>query len=185
MSYHKDKSTMKIPTSTIPNGGVFTIRSEIVINAPLRDVYETILDTSTWPTWCRLVPKVKINHQPVSTFQSSALLVEGTKMTFTVHMNSWLRAISKEQVNYVSPRTEDMKECKICWTARFHPQSLLKGERVHEIQAIEGGCQYVTYETFDKPLAYIVKLLFTSPLQNGFDNWCIDLKNYCEAHKST
>ncbi|PSK42728.1 hypothetical protein B9Z65_5650 [Elsinoe australis] len=175
-----------IPTPTIPTGALFSASSSATIHAPASKIYNTLLESTTWPSWSSFVPHVSISSQPPGTDPSSTRLVVGTAMNFTVHMSPKMKTKSPEEVNIVSaaPRDEDPPGTKytICWVGRMMPGVVLRAERVNEIVKTEdpGRCEYKTWETFAGVAAYAVKWSTEGLLVERFEDWTRDLKAYCE-----
>ncbi|KAJ8112640.1 hypothetical protein OPT61_g5036 [Boeremia exigua] len=86
-----------VSTPTVPvHESVFAVTSSTRINAPASFVFRILLDTSTYPQWCTLVPKVVVSEQCPAAAQrpddradsKSAVLRLGTKFTFFAVMGS-------------------------------------------------------------------------------------------------
>ncbi|KAF3051060.1 hypothetical protein E8E11_010454 [Didymella keratinophila] len=69
--------------------GVVSVTGSGSINAPASFVFSILLDTSTYPEWCTLVPKITVREQSVSTTDPasagvggvSPIIQHGTKLT--------------------------------------------------------------------------------------------------------
>lgn len=80
----------EITTPTVPaQNGVLSVTGSALINAPASFVFDILLDTSTYPEWCALVPRITVTEQPTSAGQPtesdsaniSPLIQQGTKLT--------------------------------------------------------------------------------------------------------
>ena len=91
-------TTMQMAQST-PNiacsDTILYITSSIFTYAPCQTIWETLIDTSTWPSWNTFCPRVTIRDQPQPPTAPgnqtaptlSPVLQKGTKVTFYVHMD--------------------------------------------------------------------------------------------------
>ncbi|KAF1932954.1 uncharacterized protein M421DRAFT_89268 [Didymella exigua CBS 183.55] len=83
------------PTVSAENG-VLSVTGSGKINAPASFVFDILLDTSTYPKWCTLVPRVSITEQPASATRpantesgdASPIIQRGTKLTLHAVMGS-------------------------------------------------------------------------------------------------
>lgn len=184
-----ESSTHPRATPTIQTGGLFSPYSSSTINAPPQAVYEAIIRTSDWPEWNTFIPSVTVNkHSPGS--QDPTILAKDTAMTFKVNMTSSVSTQSKELVNVMDPPPESHpnstgKVTRIGWTmdnkAALVPRFMLAAERVNEIDDLgDGTCVYRTWQTFGGPIARIVKWKYEQALQDRFDDWVRDLKQFVE-----
>jgi len=166
-----------LPTPLLPNGGVFTVSSSVVISAPASRIFDAIVDTTNWYKWNTFVPSVQIIKQPSDHSDNAEKLAVGTDMRFTVYMKPGGSATSsREQVTVL-----DSEACKICWKFTGAPSWLLRAERVHEIADKEDGtCEYHTWETFAGPMAYVIRSIYSNDLQERFQDWATSLKRYVE-----
>ncbi|KAF7590735.1 hypothetical protein BBP40_002473 [Aspergillus hancockii] len=198
------KSTPNI----LASDAVLHIESAALIDAPSQDVWDALIDTSTWPSWNTFVPRVTIREQPESKSQSldalSPVLQAGTKMTFHVHMDpSSSKPQSAQDVPLVvtefePPSASPQKPGRIVWagdvTAKGSlPASLLTAERVHEVEEVEiqgedGQVKRITevqnWEVQVGYLVYVVRWLYGVQLKKNFETWVQDLKQYVEGNAS-
>ncbi len=177
MSTSVEQQRENMPTPLIPNGGVFSVSSSVVISASASRIFSTIVDTANWHKWNTFVPRVEILKQPSGHSDSAEKLGIGTDMRFQVFMKPGGSATSSlEQVTVLDPAAG-----KICWKFTGTPSWLLRSERVHEItDKDDGTCEYRTWETFAGPIAYIIRLIYGNVLQERFKDWGRDLKRYVE-----
>ncbi len=121
MSTNTGQQQAILPTSLLPNGGVFTISSSVVISAPASRVFFAIFDTANWHKWNTFVPSVEILKQPSNHSDSANKLIVGTGMRFEVYMKPGDSATSSlEQVTVL-----DSEAGKICWKFTGSPSWLL------------------------------------------------------------
>ncbi|RAL02891.1 SRPBCC domain-containing protein [Aspergillus ibericus CBS 121593] len=190
------------PTPNIAaSDAVVHLESVTLIDAPLQDVWDTLVDTSTWSAWNKFVPAVTIRQQPESdaTQNVSPILQMGTKMTFHVNMNPTSSQSQPNQeamltVAERSPPTSSRNLGRIVWVNDAPAQgrimaSLLTAERVHELSEVEvpgadGQVRRMTevrnWEAQVGALAYVVRWMYGTRLAECFDLWVQDLKEYVE-----
>jgi len=177
MSTNVEQQQKSLPTPLLPNGGVFTVSSSVLISAPASRIFDAIVDTANWSKWNTFVPSVEILKQPSDHSDNAEKLAVGTNMRFTVYMKPGGSATSSmEQVTVL-----DSEARKICWKFTGTPSWLLRAERVHEmIDKDDGTCEYRTWETFAGPVAYIIRSIYRNDLQERFNDWANNLKHYVE-----
>ncbi|PYI02084.1 hypothetical protein BO78DRAFT_400810 [Aspergillus sclerotiicarbonarius CBS 121057] len=180
---------------------VVHFESVALIDAPLQDVWDALVDTSTWPSWNKFVPAVTIRQQPESdaTQNVSPVLQTGTKMTFHVNMNPTSSQPQPKQDTLLivaerNPPTSSKKLGRIAWVNDAPDQgrimaSLLTAERVHELSEVEvqdadGQVRRMTevrnWEAQIGALAYVIRWMYGTRLVECFDLWVQDLKEYVE-----
>ena len=87
--------------------------------------------------------------------------------------------ITRVEVLYPEEQ-EGRKGFRITWEAKSPFGSLLRAERVQEVVVVEGGCEYVTWESMGGLMATAVKLSAGGKLVERFGDWGEDLKGWCE-----
>ncbi|KAL2865829.1 SRPBCC domain-containing protein [Aspergillus lucknowensis] len=161
-------STDHPDTPNIPSASaIFCAQSSTVIDAPIDQVWITLTDTSTWPSWNKFVPRVTIREQPDTSDNDSPTLKLGSRITFHVNMypNSGPGDASETQPNNAKPRdtflriieceapssstlsgtetgTRNGKKARIVWASDasadgYIMSTLLTAERVHELREVE------------------------------------------------
>ncbi|RLM00669.1 hypothetical protein CFD26_108724 [Aspergillus turcosus] len=187
---------------------VLHLSSATHIDASSQDVWNALIDTSTWPTWNTFVPRVTIREQPDSPNASpdslSPILQKGTKMTFHVHMDPSSTKPQKANdtqlavIEVEPPNPSAKKPGRIVWASDPNarggfPASLLTAERVHEIVEVEvpgedgqmrRGTEVRNWEAQVGYLVYIVRWMFGGRLKKNFEIWVRDLKGYVEGKSS-
>ena len=202
-------TTMQMAQST-PNiacsDTILYITSSIFTYAPCQTIWETLIDTSTWPSWNTFCPRVTIRdqpQQPAATGDQTAptlspVLQQGTRMTFHVHMDP----ASQEEhdvhlvvTEFQPPNATMRKPGRIAWgvdstESGTLPQFLLRAERVHEIAEVEreeadgtrrAGTEVRNWEVEAGCVAYVVRWKYGEVLQGFFETWVHDLKGYVEG----
>ncbi|KAF1975031.1 hypothetical protein BU23DRAFT_86520 [Bimuria novae-zelandiae CBS 107.79] len=186
---------------------ILTLAASITISAPAEQVFATILDTSTYPSWCTFVPRVGIKSQPSGVDSSSQILHLGTSFTFYAVMDSskpnkeaatnlHIMDIStpEKQSEYIP---KDVLESDRTYTADLgrvyrvawggHEgffTGVLRFERFHEIIVTgQNECEVRNWEIMGGILAHAVKWLYKDTLQKKFEDWNRELKAFCEKDK--
>lgn len=164
---------------------VYYAYSSATTTAPAEKTWQTLIDTSTWPSWNSFCPRVTIRHQP-GQHELSPILQNGTRMTFHVHMdpNSPAETDVYLVVTLFEP-PEGGKTGRIAWSADYTasgtlPRFLLQAERVHEIEPFgEGrGSEVRNWEVQVGYAAYAVRWMYGRVVQEAFEKWVQDLRSY-------
>ncbi|KAE8350442.1 hypothetical protein BDV28DRAFT_139101 [Aspergillus coremiiformis] len=212
MAISQPSSNTTLASKSTPNilaaDAVLHIQSATSIDAPCQDVWNILIDTSTWPSWNTFVPRVTIRDQPGSDSPSSSqtlspILQIGTKMTFHVHMDPSSSARQRAQdvpivvTEFDPPSVSPPRPGRIVWTGDVTakggmPASLLTVERVHEVEELEvqgerGLTKRVTevrnWEAQVGYLVYVVRWMYGAQLKKNFETWVQDLKQYVQTAK--
>ncbi|GES57529.1 hypothetical protein ATEIFO6365_0001081700 [Aspergillus terreus] len=186
------KSTPNIAASD----AVLHIHSVTLIEAPSRTVWDTLIDTSTWPSWNTFIPQVTIREQPDSDSSHpspatlSPILRQGTRMTFHVQMDPSAPGRAQEVplmvTEFEAPDAATKTPGRIVWvgdtSARGSlPGFLLTAERVHEVEEVDAGVTEVrNWEAQVGYLVYVVRWMYGEQLKKNFHTWVQDLKAYVE-----
>ncbi|KAK6224879.1 polyketide cyclase dehydrase protein [Colletotrichum tabaci] len=220
-----DKGADSIPTSLTPTpvspplatpshgdlGAVLTIACATPIAAKPTTVLATVLNPATYPTWNTFVPRATISRpsglavppmlsgEPsIAKLQPGELLLEGTHVTFEVHLTLDPAKTTTNQALVVTKLEEftrtdadangethrGRKGYRVCWkTGGLVPPFVLKSERVQEFLETEDGTgtEYRCWETFYGPLAQVLRFTMVSQLETGFAAWMDGLKNHLEG----
>ncbi|CRG91436.1 hypothetical protein PISL3812_08484 [Talaromyces islandicus] len=196
-------------TPSIPlNHAVVTTYSSAVIHNPkasTADAWNTLIDTSTWPEWNRLIPKVIINSQPNQLEDTgetplSPVFQRGTKMSLLFNANADNEmndttlleesslVILKAVITVCEPPTpESNQKGRIAWAVDPQaegswPKWLVYAERVHEIyQDEDGHVKIEDWELQTGIVAYGIRWMMGAKLQRLRQVWIENLKNFLEA----
>lgn len=202
-----------LTTKVVPRkDAVFQIYHSNTINAPAAHVFDGVLriaDYNKWNTW---VPNAQILKQPPcqdASVESNdpSRIRNGTMMNFDVIMDaskpSKTAATGLQVTDISTPDrpsdyvdselrqdpsfTADLsKVYRVSWTTHGGFVSRgLRSERFHEIIVIsDNECEVRTWEVMCGMLAYTVKWMYQSTLQDTFKLWCNDLKRYSEQTRA-
>ncbi|KAJ5725861.1 uncharacterized protein N7483_007218 [Penicillium malachiteum] len=168
--------------------------SSAFIAAPAQKVWETVIDTSTWPEWNSFVPRVTVYSQPDSDANDtlSPILQLGTKMTFHARMDPTSTKPQKSTDTglivtvFSPPNAETGATGRIVWAfdpdaATTYSPSLLAVERQHEVRQVEGGTELRNWENMVGWLAYVVRWMYKKQLDVNFEMWSVELKKFLEG----
>lgn len=203
-----DSSTWPPPagltTPTVSHAqAILTLSGSTRIAAPAASVFAAVLQVGDWSKWNSFVPRVTTpDGQPLEKLELNVPFV------FHVIMNSnkphsetatSLRCVDistpEAKSTYVPQAmlesgqgfTADLNQVyRVAWRSDsgFLMSKGLTAERFHEVIVIgEKECEVRTWELQNGPLVYVVKALFGTTLEGKFDNWCRELKAYCEDRK--
>ncbi|KAJ5289096.1 hypothetical protein N7478_002126 [Penicillium angulare] len=201
-------SDPKNPTRATPNikaeDAICQIGSSTFITAPPTKIWDALINTSTWPTWNKFIPRVTIVAQPnitsITTTSDdlsetpttlSPILQNGTRMIFHVLMDPTspkekFTDTSLVVTKFEPPNSEAGSPGRIVWSSDFEAKDtfspwLLTAEREHEIRAVEGGSEVRNWENQIGYLAYVVKWMYGSQLDFNFGLWIEGLKRFAEG----
>ncbi|KAJ6588729.1 hypothetical protein B0H19DRAFT_217107 [Mycena capillaripes] len=169
---------------------VFTATASLPISAPPEKVFALLTDRSTWPVWNAFIPRADlVSPGPNSAALDDGKIQVGKKLHFHVKARVFgaLRTVpggSGEEVNVLSTPDDAGGErgiWRVGWKAVDMPEWLFRAQRMNEVLAEDGGgCTYRTVETFDGPLAYLVKVLTGWLVREGLVMWAEGLKKEAE-----
>ncbi|KAF6838911.1 hypothetical protein CPLU01_02181 [Colletotrichum plurivorum] len=208
-------ATLVSPTLSTPTAGsvnaVFTIAAATPISSPPLTVLAAVLNPSTYATWNPVFPKATITRaapspvppllegSPVAASKPGDILLQGTHVTFEVHLNLDPAKVTSNSTCVVTKLEEFAKATtaaggnehrgrkgyRVCWktTGWQPPPFVLKAERVHEFLESEDGTgtEYRCYETFSGPLAQVMRFTMVGQLEAAFAAWMDGLKRFVEG----
>ena len=158
------------------------MKASTIIDAPIKTVYDALLDFDSYPTWNSYVPSVIFKGLRPPNPEI------GMRFTFVAHQKRGDSGIhSAEQLTLLEPGTTT---CRVAWKSAAVPSSILSAERMHEmVESIdESGkavTSYTTWETFGGLVGWIVKLSQGQLLVDRFADWTNDLKAHVEGMLSS
>lgn len=180
------QSTSQIDASK----AVLYIASSTTTSTPAQQVWQTLLDTSTWPSWNTFCPRVTIRHQPDTSSDEtpSPILQHGTQLTLHVCMDpsSPRETDAHLVVTQCDPPQVNQPVGRIAWASDFSaagtlPRMLLMAERVHEVEEVDGMTEVRNWELQQGYLAYVVSWMYGRRLQDAFNGWVSELKGFVEG----
>jgi hypothetical protein len=193
-----------VTTPTVPRkDAVLPIYASTTINAPASTVLDAVLQVGEYPKWNTFVPRAQIVKQPDSDAPESSSMRQGAIMNFDVVMDASKPTkytptgllvtdictpdapteYIDEEMRKDPTFTADLNQVyRVSWASHGGFVSMgLRSERFHEIIPTgDNQCEVRTWEVMGGVLAYTVKWMFSSTLQQKFKLWCDDLKKWCE-----
>ncbi|KAI9204219.1 uncharacterized protein BJ171DRAFT_424367 [Polychytrium aggregatum] len=174
-------SSPVVPTPSIPKGGLFTVQAEARIACPAQTVFAILLDTANYVCWNSFVPEVTIVQSPVSD-GSGLVLAVGARLDFLVNMEPSIPSSFWNKMRIAGLEVTCLDSHRVCWRSHFGSSLLQTAERVQLVEDDgAGGCRYLTWETYQGPLAYLVQYVHGDRLQARFQDCANDLKRYAES----
>ncbi|KDN43972.1 hypothetical protein K437DRAFT_257277 [Tilletiaria anomala UBC 951] len=170
-----------LPTPTYgDSGSIFTACAQLVIDAPVEQVYNAIIDFGSYPKWNSFVPLVKPRDGAVlsdvraglpMTFHSAGLAPFGLNTT------------TDERVTVLDlPSYPRPASALVVW--RFDPAlgaTLIQAEHPNILTHLHNGStRYISYETYYSLGSVAVQLLEEAKLKKQFVQQGHDLKAYVE-----
>ncbi|PYI33732.1 hypothetical protein BP00DRAFT_338402 [Aspergillus indologenus CBS 114.80] len=155
-------------------------------------------------------PSPSPTKPPAAAAPAAATLQTGTRMTFHVNMHPAAASTAPQSLRHVDnhvglrvtestpPATPPTRRARITWAndTTFQGRvlaALLSAERVHELverEVVDGssGCTRVVTEVTNWEvqagyLAYVVKWMYGSRLEENFRCWVEDLKGFVEGQQ--
>ncbi|KAF2020121.1 hypothetical protein BU24DRAFT_419692 [Aaosphaeria arxii CBS 175.79] len=166
---------------------VISVKTQVTIKAPAREVWETLIDTSTWPQWNSFIPKAEIvnkQEQPPEGEPQYWKMDQQRKFTAIVagmKQHPMQKVVAFEEPD---PSATGPKAYRICWAVQGYPHFLLNTYRFNEINEVEEeGETYCIYRTGEEqfgPLAHVIKRTIGGQIENGIKAWAEDLKKFME-----
>jgi len=129
------------------------IESKIIINAPMKKVWEILADLDNYHQWNPFTPKVDCNKQLGSD------------------------VIMQVRLNPKSKKTMQQKETLLLWDEEariewgIQDSWYVKTVRIQKLTAIdENTTEYYTSDAFEGPLTGLILFLYRNKIQIGFDD---------------
>ncbi|KAJ5115933.1 hypothetical protein N7456_000281 [Penicillium angulare] len=195
-TFSDSKNTTRPTPNIKAKDAIFQIGSSTFISAPPTKTWDALINTSTWPTWNKFIPRVTIVAQPNTTTTDSEtplspILQNGTRMMFHVLMDPTspkekFTDTSLVVTKFEPPSEENGSTGRIVWSSDFEAKDtfsplLLTAEREHEILAVEGGSEVRNWENQIGYLAYVIRWMFGKQLNDNFELWIGGLKRFAEG----
>lgn len=163
---------------------ILTISSHILIAAPASFVFATFRDTSTWPAWNTFVPACVVKQSETSKASSISEHVLNAKDEMAMQVKMMPDANARQQGCIVT-NTVDTPDTdgifRICWEGKGFPKMMLRTLRTTEVVPRgEDACEFRTWEVMAGVLAYVVKTMYGTTLQERFEDCSREIKEYVE-----
>jgi len=186
-----------LPPNHAARSAVLLVSAKVRIEVSAQHVFRTLCDASSWKHWNSFCPQVDVTYRhggdhPTERPTGSggdAVIGEGAQMTLHVRMTPSSTLIQQKVVvtEYSeqiapTPSTASVGPFRIGWQAQGIPRMMLRADRMTEVEAVDGAaaCEFRTWEGMGGPASHIVKLMYGNTLQDRFEDWANDLKEYAE-----
>lgn len=146
---------------------MFTLYTEIEIDAPPEAVWTTLTDAEKLSEWNPFVHEMK------------GELSVGNSLKVTLGAPGKSRMSFKPEVL----RAEENRELR--WRGKLFVRGVFDGEHVFELQRTEKGTHFVHYEHFSGALAWLLKGMLERDTRPGFEAMNAALKQRVEARLLT
>ncbi|CAG9987395.1 unnamed protein product [Clonostachys byssicola] len=183
----------------------FSISHSNTIAAPPLQCIQKLMDTSTWPEWCKMTPRANITHTPpiaddttnVPELQAlisrPGYLYRGVKFTADVHMDldpakktntaaELVRAVERFELD------DGRTGYRLAWEYVGLPSFVSCNVRVFEFieakeRLVDGELATEAYgwETFSGLGSWLQRSLMSDKLLRGYESWGEDFKNAVES----
>lgn len=180
--------------------GVMSVSCSTTMAAPPLRCLEAVLDTADYPKWNTFCPRAIIDDAPPPAAEPDDagsvepelgeiakrphFLHHGVKFQFEVLMEQGKPTNRTAlQVSVLEKFQRDGRTgYRVAWTMRGMPYYVLHAERVQEfVQTPDGrGTEYYCFETFGGVMAYLMRRMVGSKLEDGFGRWMNSLKEWVE-----
>ncbi|KAM0809280.1 hypothetical protein AB5N19_09623 [Seiridium cardinale] len=176
-----DDDTSTLPTPTYgTEERVWMICTELIINAPLQTVYDTLIDYNNYPVWNSFVVDIQL---PADDIETPEDVYVGLKMVFTsTGLFPGINATSNELVTVLD---DDISKGYLlnAWRSNeIFNGSLIRAEHPNILtDAGQGRTRHVSYETYYEGIATPLIYSLKANLQAGWDKQGQDLIAYLEG----
>jgi len=141
------------------------INTEILINAPISKIWNTLLDFESYGKWNPFIQKI----------EGTPLV--GTKLKVTIKPHNGKPMIFK-------PVLQSLSDYELCWMGNLFINGLFDGKHKFKlIQETENTVKFIHSETFSGLLSKPIFALIGTSSQIGFRQMNEALKEACEANE--
>lgn len=144
------------------------VRSEIEIGAPVKNVWDVIVDLERYPEWNTFTPRMTAKKIAVGLeFDTDCQMTEK-------------KLLKNEREVFLAYEPEHYK---VCWgTSRTRGRRGIKSFRWQICEPIDDRrTHFVNYEEFHGILAPLVSFLYSKKLKTAFGGYCQALKKRAES----
>ncbi|KAG6889102.1 hypothetical protein C0995_003671 [Termitomyces sp. Mi166 len=177
-------------TSNLPalEPGLFQARANASIDAPLLDVWEALLDFSTYAEWNPFV-RSQVVTDALGIPTDEQIPKENLRVIIQVQIPPLLLPVDANtpanplhsQTSFENITHIDITDRRLAWRTIMLPQPLLDAERWQALSTTEDGKTfYESAEVYRGPASYVVDALFAQGLQEGFEAQAVALKSRVE-----
>lgn len=141
-----------------------TVEASSIIMAPATEVWQALVDLDGYPAWNPFTPRVR-----------SGLGI-GDPVHIDVVLGPRRRTRSINRVEVVAPPTT------LVWSSTLLHPRILRTRRTQRIEDLGAGrSRYTTHETFEGPLAPVVRMVSERAVRAGFHAVADALRRHVES----
>ncbi|CCE79180.1 Piso0_001223 [Millerozyma farinosa CBS 7064] len=140
-----------------------SISSEIVINAPLKNVVETFYEFDDYPNWSEFIDSIK----------KETVLEPGHRLAVTISING--------KPNLFNPTILEKTPTKFVWSGELLSRYVFRGN--HSFEFVDSGeikTKVIQTEIFSGLIASLVLWQIGDATKKGFESYNESLKKKCE-----
>ncbi|KAL2205159.1 hypothetical protein CC79DRAFT_981899 [Sarocladium strictum] len=173
------KETLPTPTYGY-EGGLFTVCTELIFNAPAIDIYDALLDFQSYSSFSSFVIDIEL---PAHINKTPDDVYIGLEMVFTTKDIFPIFNTTSVEIVTVMDGEDDGGYMLAAWRyddtlgGKFsrseHPNIL--------VEQGDGTTRYVSYETYYNDPGTLLLVPFRKQLQDGYAQHGLDLKAYVEG----
>jgi hypothetical protein len=141
-----------------------TVEASSIIMAPATEVWATLVDLDGYAAWNPFTPRIRSD------------LGIGDPVHIDVVLGPRRRTRSINRVEVIEPPTT------IVWSSTLIHRRILRTRRTQRVEDLgEGRSRYTTHETFDGPLAPVVRMVSERAVRAGFEAVADALRRHVES----
>ncbi|EIN05299.1 hypothetical protein PUNSTDRAFT_137981 [Punctularia strigosozonata HHB-11173 SS5] len=182
-----------------PTGGILTVREHVndnsvsyswlqisasaVIEASPDRVWETLINLESYSEWNPFVRSADVCNAAKHRLDDQTLSA-GKHVLLKVHMPPSMDDTRSSRMTLCEVTHVDHENRRVCWGSHELPKWVLYSDRWQSVIPADPEGRTSKYETREVMygfLAFIVKLFYTKPLQEGFDAMAKGLKSKSES----
>ena len=138
------------------------IKSEIIINAPIELIWNTLLDFKSYPNWNPFIKKIKGSP------------IVGSKLAVTIQP-------SGQKPMVFCPKIFTISDYHFAWLGSLGIKGLFDGEHNFKLQQESTNqVKLLHFENFSGILHKPILAMIRKSTQTGFESMNLALKNLCE-----
>jgi len=178
--------------------GVFSVSTSCVIDAPIKDVWSTLIDFPSYNDWnpfvCEPLPSIPHPNLLTTLIHSRSQVVSdasgaplpeqtlrpGTYLSIRTHIPPSMEKTRFPHSAWCLVTVVDHENYRAAWVYDAMPKWLLNSERWQTLTLVDGKTRYESREVFCGILAYFVMFFFQPKLKLAFDVMAQALKERAE-----
>ena len=145
------------------------VYSEIVINAPVKIVWEIITDFEKYNEWNIFTPRITLKNKNFQTGAEFDLDCQMTDKEYLKNEHECILEINSDNYSFCMG------------TSRTKGRPGIRSYRWQTCEAVSSDkTRYINHERYEGPLAPVVRFLYDKKLSAAFNLFCIALKKRAE-----